>query len=313
MVKKKAYCIKAAFLAVSLLFSMFLTVAAQSNTLAVQNQQWQPPENFVDPVTLKIQELKEQGLNTEQITAELEKLNMGWYPKTGATWIGRTLTSEELAKMPARTQSVASDGKTALRWVDRVSVMRTSSASWTGISSEMICGSMNVGSEQTLYHYVTMQLGDLSDLSSWTEVLVTHNYGETYKWHSYDYDEGGWSYYADKNTASSAADTYVIMLDGTSDGNGYNYDIWINYQWVRSGHLPSLYVQGGFQKEIFSDSGTFTNDASNAVFYRNWLHNAQGWSYWTNAISTQFSANAPVRESHTMGALSYNWQTWVQN
>jgi hypothetical protein len=314
MLKKRAYCITALLLIFSMSFSMVLAVVAQTDNLTAENEQWQPPKNFVDPVTLKIQELKEQGLSTDQITVELEKLGMGWYPETGATWMGRALNSEELAKMPHRTlEDTPSDRGVITRRVDRASLMRTSSASWTGVSAEMVCGSMSVASGQTLYHYVTVQLGDLSGLSSWTEVLVTHNYGETYKWYTYDSNEGGWAYYADKNTASSATDTYVIMLDGTSDGDGYHYGIWINYQWVRSGHLPSLYVQGGFQKEIFSDSGTFTNDASNAVYYRNWLHNAQGWFYWTNSISTQFSANTPVRESHTTGALSYNWQTWVQN
>lgn len=296
-----------------MLCSVMLTVAAQSENMAGENEPWQPPKNFVDPVTLKIQELKEQGLGTEEITVELEKLGMGWYPETGATWIGRALTSEELAKMPNRTAADGPSDEKAITMVDKVSVMRTSSASWTGVSAEMVCGSMSVASGQTLYHYATVQLGDLGGLSSWAEVVVTHNYGETYKWYTYDSNEGGWTFYANKNTPSTATDTYVIMLDGTQDGDGYYYDVWINYQWVRRAHLPSLYVQAGFQKEVFSNSGTFTNDATRSVYYRNWLHNAQGWSYWTNAVSTQWSASAPVRESHTMGAVSYNWQTWVQN
>ena len=313
MVKKRAYCCTAMLLVFTMLSSMLLTVAAQAN-LTAESEPWQPPKNFVDPVTLKIQEFKEQGLDEKQITVELEKLGMGWYPETGATWMGRALTSEELAKMPPRiSDRASSDGQVITLQVDRLALMRTSSSSWTGVSAEMVCGSMSVGSGQTLYHYVTVQLGDLSGLSSWAEAVVTHNFGEAYKWYTYDSNEGGWTYYADKNTASSATDTYVIMLDGTQDGGGYHYDVWINYQWVRRAHLPSLYVQAGFQKEVFSDSGTFTNDASHAVFYRNWLHNAQGWSYWTNAVSTQWSSSVPVRESHSRGALSYNWQTWVQN
>lgn len=301
------------FLAFLMLCSMMLTVAAQPENMAGETEPWQPPKNFVDPVTLKIQELKEQGLGTEEITVELEKLGMGWYPETGATWMGRALTSEELAKMPTRTATDVPSDEKAVTMVDKVSVMRTSSASWTGVSAEMVCGSMSAASGQTIYHYVTVQLGDLGGLSSWAEVVVTHNYGETYKWYTYDSNEGGWTFYANKNTPSTATDTYVMMLDGTADGDGYHYDVWINYQWVRRAHLPSLNVQAGFQKEVFSNSGTFTNDASRSIYYRNWLHNAQGWSYWTNAVSTQWSASAPVRESHTMGAVSYNWQAWVQN
>jgi hypothetical protein len=314
MIKKRAYG-TTIFLVSLILCSTTLTLAAQTNNPTAENEPWQPPKNFVDPVTLKIQEFKTQGLDEDQITSKLEKLGMGWYPPTGATWMGRTLNSEELSKMPTREPITVSsdDAQDAVLQVNKVSLMRTSSSSWTGVSAEMICGSMNVGSGQTIYHYACVQLGDLNGLSSWTETVVTHNFGEVYKWYTYDSNEGGWTYYMDKNTASTSTDTYVIMLDGTQDGDGYNYDTWINYQWVRRAHLPSLYVQAGFQKEVFSDSGTFTNDASHAVFYRNWLHNAQGWVYWTNTISTQWSASTPVRESHTMGAVSYNWQTWVQN
>ncbi|MEM2099683.1 MAG: hypothetical protein QXU99_08125 [Candidatus Bathyarchaeia archaeon] len=312
MLKKRAYCFAAVLLVFSMLCLMVLTVAAQTNNLTTGNEPWSL-KNFVDPVTLKIQELKEQGLGTEEIMVELEKLSMGWYPETGATWMGSALTSEELAKMPTRTATDVPSDEKAVTMVDKVSVMRTSSASWTGVSAEMVCGSMSAASGQTIYHYVTVQLGDLGGLSSWAEVVVTHNYGEAYKWYTYDSNEGGWAFYANKNTPSTATDTYVMMLDGTADGDGYHYDVWINYQWVRRAHLPSLYVQAGFQKEVFSNSGTFTNDASRSVYYRNWLHNAQGWSYWTSAVSTQWSASSPVRESHTMGAVSYNWQTWVQN
>jgi hypothetical protein len=158
-----------------------------------------------------------------------------------------------------------------------------------------------------------MQLGNLDAASNWVETVVRHNLGDTYKWYTYDNDENGWSYYMDKNTATTSADTYTIMLDGTNDGSGWKYDVWINYQWVRSGHLANLFVQGGFQKEVYSDTGTFTNDASHAVYYRDWLHNANGWSYWTNAVSTWWSAPSPIHESHNMGAVSYDWETWVQN
>lgn len=276
---------------------------------------WQPSKNFVDPVTLKIQEFKVQGLDNEQITAKLAELGMGWYPESGATWMGRTLTQDELAKMPPRTQgSLLTNGEVATTVTGRTSAMRTTYASYTGVSSEVVSGSMSVASGQTTYHYIGTELGGLNGGgTNWVEAVLTHNLGENYRWNTYDNDEGGWSYYMDKNTPTSTADTYVIMLDGTQDGGGWHYDVWINYQWVRRAHLSNLWVQGGFQKEVYSNSGTFTNDASHAVFYRNWLHNAQGWLYWTNAMSTWWSPDSPVRESHSMGALSYHWETWVQN
>jgi len=64
---------------------------------------WMPPDDYVDPVMLKVRELKEQGLNDTQIIAELEKLGMGWNPETGATWIGTTLSPEEEAQLPVPT------------------------------------------------------------------------------------------------------------------------------------------------------------------------------------------------------------------
>ncbi len=43
-----------------------------------------------------------------------------------------------------------------------------------------------------------------------------------------------------KNTAITAVDTYVIMLDGTQDSGGWDYDVWINFQWLMSGYLANL-------------------------------------------------------------------------
>lgn len=318
MLTRKLTCITALFLVLTVLCSAMLTAAAQINKPTSAIGSWQPPDNFVNPVTLKIQEFKSQGFDDEQITAELAKLGMGWYPKTGATWMGRALTPEEEAKMPTRVQTKApsdqnevNDEDTILALTGRTSCMRTTAASWTGVSSEIVSGAMSVATDQTQFHYLCIQLGNLDDGSNWVETVLTHNLGETYKWQTYDNDEGGWSYYMDKNTATSYADTYVIMLDGTNDGNGWKYDVWINYNWVRSGHLANLNVQAGFQKEVYSNTGTFTDDASHSVFYRNWLHNSGGWNYWTNTVNTWWSTADPVHESHSMGAVSYRWETWV--
>jgi hypothetical protein len=310
---KKACCLIAAFLILTILCSFIFAVKAQIDNSASAEPR-QLPQQLFDPVTSKIQEFRSQGITEEQITVKLAELGMGWYPKTGATWMGRTLTTEELAKMPTITPAKSpSDQQATSQQAESASCMRTNAASWTGVSSEIISGSMSVSSGQTTTHYVCMQLGGLDGATNWVETVVTHNYGEAYKWYTYDSDEGGMTYYMDKNTPSTATDTYVIMLDGTQDSGGWHYDVWINYQWVRRGHLSNLWVQAGFQKEVYSSSGQFTNDASHAIFYRNWLHNAQGWSYWTNAVNTWWYTTAPVRETHVMGALSYRWETWVQN
>ena len=79
----------------------------------------------------------------------------------------------------------------------------------------MVSGSICVGSGQTQYHYLCVQLGNLDGATNWVETVLTHNYGQGYRWNTFDSDEGGWSYYRDKNTAITSADTYTIMLDGT--------------------------------------------------------------------------------------------------
>ena len=323
MIKKKsACCLTAVFLVISMLSSMVLTVTAQTENRSSGIGSWQPPKNFVDPVTLKIQQFRAQGLSDDQITVELQKLYMGWYPKTGATWIGKSLTPEEQAEMPIPVPSTESAITTQqsnsiaspMALSSKVASMRTSGSSWTGVSAEIVTGSMDVASGQTQKHYLCVQLGDLNGITNWAEVVVTHNVGEAYKWYTYDSDEPGTSmtYYMDKNTPSTSADTYVMMLDGTQDGSGWKYDVWINYNWVRSGHLSNLNVQGGFQNEVYSN-GQYSNDGSHSIFYRNWLHNAGGWSYWTNSVGTSWTNELPVHETHSMSTYSYSWNTWVQN
>jgi len=205
---------------------MMLTVAAQTHNQTSSVGSWQPLKNFVDPVTLKIQEFRAQGLSDDQLTVEHEKLGMGWYPKTSATWIGKELTSEEQAKMPISIPVPSNEntvtnqqGNTATSLIQKTSNMRTSGYSWTGVSAEIVCGSMSSG--QTLNHYLCVQLGDLNGITNWAEVVVTHDAGEAYKWYTYDSDEGGGSmtYYMDKNTPSTATDTFVMMLAGTQDSN----------------------------------------------------------------------------------------------
>ncbi len=58
---------------------------------------------------------------------------------------------------------------------------------------------MDVASGQTQNHYLCVQLGDLNGITNWAEAVVTHNAGETFKWYTYDSDEGsGMVYYMDK-------------------------------------------------------------------------------------------------------------------
>jgi hypothetical protein len=312
--RKKIYCFAAMLLVVSMISPMVFNVAAQTESSISPFKSWEPPKDFVDPVTLKIQELKAQGLGEEEITGKLKELGMGWYPKTGATWIGRTLTPEELADMPSRSPAESLlDGNTISTYTGRTSCMRTSDDAWTGVGADMVSGDMNRDSEETILHYICVQLGELNSASNWAEIVLTHDLGEDYEWNTYDNDEGEWAYYMDKDTAITAVDCYVIMLDGTYDENeGWNYDVWINYEWVRSGHLDNIFVQAGFQKEVYSDTGQFTDDTSRTEFYPTWRHDGMGWNYWQ--AGTWWSTADPVKEYHyAVPWQCWSWQTWVEN
>lgn len=85
---------------------------------------------------------------------------MGWYLETGATWMGRKLSSQEVNEMPIRALVGVSSNEdiksayTVTRQVGRTSCMRTNSASWAGVASEIVSGSMNVDSGETRFHEV---------------------------------------------------------------------------------------------------------------------------------------------------------------
>ena len=134
MIKKKNLYWTITFsLVVLMLSSTMLTVAAQTDNSIPGIGNWQPPQNFVDPVTLKIQQLRTQKLSDDQITTELEKQNMGGDPKTGATWLGHLLTAEEQAKMPiSKPAPILGNAKTSQKQAaiasltQKTAVMRTS-------------------------------------------------------------------------------------------------------------------------------------------------------------------------------------------
>ena len=50
--------------------------------------------------------------------------------------------------------------------------MRTNGYSWTGISAEMVCGSMSVSSGGTVRNYMCLQMGDLTGLRLWLRIIM---------------------------------------------------------------------------------------------------------------------------------------------
>ena len=320
MIKTKSvYCLTVVILVVSMFSSLILPISAQEN-LQVTNDPWRPPENFVDPVTLKIEEFRAAGLCDEEITAQLEQLGMGWYPPTGATWIGTALSPEEATNMPITMPASGSQNKNALpqqntatRTFGVTGLMRATGYSWTGVAADVVAGSMSTKSGESVRNYVCVQLGDLAGVTNWAEIVLTHNLGESYKWYAYDPDEGGWIFLGNKNTAASTADNYVMMLDGTKDSDGNHYDIWINNQWQFRGHLASSKVQAAFQREVYSETGSYTDDTSYTVFHPTWINNGSGWTSWSSSVTTTWSKPSPVYETHSAVSGSYKWTVGISN
>ena len=81
IIKTRIYGLISILLVITMFSSVMLTVTAQEVTSSAGNSAFQAPQNFVDPVTLKIQEFRSQGLNNDQITAKLTELGMGWIQK----------------------------------------------------------------------------------------------------------------------------------------------------------------------------------------------------------------------------------------
>lgn len=51
---------------------------------------------YVNPVRLMIEDLKSKNCSDEEITEELKKHGYGWYPETGACWVGTPPSDEQL-------------------------------------------------------------------------------------------------------------------------------------------------------------------------------------------------------------------------
>lgn len=264
-------------------------------------------DNYVSPVSLKIRELQDRGLTEEEIMVELEKLGMGWNPKTGDKWVGRLATPEELEVLEIRYSS-------SRTLYDRKSVMRTWSDDWEGVATEMVSGSMNRAEDETETHYLCTQFGDLSNQDDWIEIVLMHNLDDPYEWWTWDhndtYPNSQAIYHGDKNTSITAQDTLCIMVDGSN-----YYHCWINYVDVREGYLYTDDGYVGHQKEVYSYTNDYTDDDSSSVFWRNWLYDDSGWEDWDDWITgdTWFQEDDPLQKDESIWQGYWYFPTWVEN
>jgi hypothetical protein len=281
---KKWFLLLAAF---SLIFPAII-LPVQGTSLTSKANPW-PTKKFVNPVEPKIAEFKAKGMTDVQITEELKKLGMGWNPKSGATALLDTPSTEELKNVP-RTKPAPRFSTS--RYIQKSVAFATPSESLTyrGIGNYMYPGSMPLDEDETHTHYVTTHLGRPLPWAVWTEVGVAHWSDVQYVWYfTYDNDEqingDYWGYHGIKTNLYSS-DAYCIVLNGTYDSSfgGYWYDIYINWSWKRNGHLPYEGNEANDANEIFSDTGVFTEN-SGCKFHDNYLCNPfYSWINWNQYI-----------------------------
>jgi len=298
-----------------------LSTLAVNAEVYAQSVPWHPPKDYVDPVTLKIREFKAQGMNDAQITSELEKLGMGWYPKTGATWIGTRPTSEELERMPPMMPPFEDESSTSLLsrdYIGALQFMQTPDFLYSCISNNMKPGSIAAGTGATLFHFVTTHIGRAISPTQpcWVEVGVWNDtYFNRPQYYTCDNDEDG-NWFHGYKTNVEDFDWYEIWLPGTYESAGWVCWIFINGNFVRKGHLAYFYNQVNEANEIFCTTGQWTNDNTHAIFKDSYLWSPGGsdWIWWNTNVPTDFLFDpypCPVHETHYVSGGTYTYETWT--
>lgn len=218
-------------------------------------------DNFIDPVTKEIdvtklkdfktpveeivEKLKGNGFTNSEIIEILKKYDMGYYPETGATWIGRTPTPEELQTLPPRNYPFDDELSICSPGEQRNRVMETVYYSYRGINNKMKPGTLAIKQGESTDHLATTHLGRGGH---WTEAGVIRWLANTnWNLYTYDDDEGQWSFHG--TTTADTFNGYIIYVypDGL-------YNIWIDGNWKRQGHLPYFSNKVDQANEVWSDN-----------------------------------------------------------
>ncbi|MFN3384881.1 MAG: hypothetical protein ACK401_08325, partial [Archaeoglobaceae archaeon] len=143
----------------------------------------------------------------------------------------------------------------------------------------------------------------------WTEVGVIRSVND-YRWQlfTYDNDEGGYRFHG--TTTADTFNNYIIYVYPNS--NEHIYNIWIDGNWVRQGHLPYLENYVNQANEVWSATLIFTPDTNVADHKRPFLYIGDGAIWWDENVPTEWWGYDIVRERHFMDDSAWRFQTWVQ-
>jgi parallel beta-helix repeat protein len=273
--------------------------------------------NFVDPATLKVEEMKALGMNDTEIVEALKPLGMGYYPKTGATWIGRTPTPEELQNLPPRRYPFKDVPPSQLiipsEAEQKQQLMETKNQNYNGFCNYMKPGSLAVEEEGSYWHLATTHIGRGGN---WTEGGVIRGASPPSTWgiFTYDDDEGGYVFHDITN--QSEYKQYLILVSNLQEPSGWRYNILINGNWVRSGHLP-FYENGVDQAhEVWNYTSVWTTDTMPAVYKDPLLFVNSSILWWNESVPTErnwmfYYITNPVRELRYLFGPAWRYETWV--
>ena len=91
------------------------------------------------------------------------------------------------------------------------------------------------------------------------------------------------------------------------------YNIWIDGNWKRQGHLPYLENHLDQANEVWSDTLLYTDDTNRADHKEPFLYIGDTAVWWDTNIETNWRGSDPVRETHYIDGSAWRFQTWVQN
>lgn len=327
MKKKSIFCLLAIFVVTTTIILLPMSLAASTESASP----WMPPSNFIDPVTLKVQEFKAQGLSNAQILTQLDKLGMCWNPQTGDTQMkGMTLPPEIMKNLPAppepsfntlNAQSNIGSRSERLDYdPEACETFGTPNNQSMGIYVTMIPGTMPVSADETHTHFNTQHLGKpwSNGTACYVEVGVAHylvggtEVGPVYYIYNRDATHTGEYTFCGDKTDLSASDNYGIRLNGTSDSNGWWYDVWINQVWKLRGHLLYQLNSADVSNEIFTDTGTFTGTTAAQWSYPWITDSSNNWIAWNYAISYSQIDWATYMGYSVIGNNPYEFWSWTK-
>ncbi|MDD4254698.1 MAG: hypothetical protein PHP59_04905 [Methanofollis sp.] len=277
---------------------------------------------FESPAKTLINELKSKNYANDDITRELAKQGYGWYPDTGACWKGTPPSTEELKiiqkiRGPDYSPFSAESSTRALEQALQMMSVTNNNA-YRGINVYMKPSEMLVEPDGTYQHVITTHVGKKPNPSTecWTEVGVARSVPDNMKQcFTYDNDEGEWQFHGE--TDSSTYRNYAIYVTDTYESGGYLYHIWIDDNWVRSGHLAFRENDVNHANEIWSDESVpaWTDDSGTAVFRDGFLYQGNsGGVRWNSDVPTDWGCSptpCPIRESHSIVGNAWKYYTWI--